>query len=357
MGFIHRVSRFRSKKSYRSHVERLEPRLCLSASVTTQNHTLKVSDSNAGDTITVTDDGAGNINVTITNGTTAVASGSGMGIRDVRISATGGGDTVDYLYGVPSVVGTTTSALKPHSHSSSPSTNNNESITMDLRGGSNTAALDFSAGISNADLDIDVDTSGGMNNVSEKIGALDQRHLFDNVSGRGGGDTFNATLNGNLSASRAIFAIVGKGDGDTLGLSATGDIAADSLLAAYVDGSHQGGDTISFDYTGALNGKLFAAADGRGGNETITQSVTVNEGSTGKLFTFMDAGKGSAAKNLTLDLTDNSGGAGNASTLDSVKALVVQQPGDTVTQNVSANDTADVHVVTHKGRGWGWLFG
>jgi hypothetical protein len=35
-----------------------------------------------------------------------------------------------------------------------------------------------------------------------------------------------------------------------------------------------------------LNGKLFAAADGRGGNETITQSVTVNPGSTGDLFMF-----------------------------------------------------------------------
>ncbi len=229
---------------------------------------------------------------------------------------------------------------------------------MNLRGGGNTAALDFSAGISNADLSIDVDASGGKNNVTEIIGALTSAHLYDSVAGWGGGDTFDATLSGGLSASRALVSVDGEGGGDTLGLHhVKGDIAADSLLAAYVGGGSKGGDTIAFDYTGALNGKLFASADGRGGNETITQSVTINQGSTGKLFTDMHAGKGSTPNNLTLNLTDNSGGAGNTSTLASVNALIIQQPGDTVTQNVSANDTADVQVITQKGWGWGWLFG
>jgi hypothetical protein len=68
-------------------------------------------------------------------------------------------------------------------------------------------------------------------------------------------------------------------------------------------------------------------------------------------------GKGATANDLTLNLTDNSGGAGDASTLKSVHALIVQQAGDTVTQNVSANDTADVQVITRKGWGWGWFGG
>jgi hypothetical protein len=358
-----RNMRSRSKNQYHSRFERLEPRCCPSASpaasITTHNHTLNVSDSNAGDTINVTDDGAGNINVTITNGTTAVASGSGTGIRSVRISATGGGDTVNYVYGAPSAGGTGTAAVRPLSQSSSkPDNDNDESISMNLRGGGNTAALDFSAGISNADLGIDVDASGGKNNVTEIIGALTSAHLYDNISGYGGGgDTFDTTLSGGLNASRALVSIDGDGGGDTLGLHVKGDIAADSLLAAYVGGGSKGGDTIAFDYTGALNGKLFASADGRGGNESITQSVTINQGSTGKLFTVMHAGKGSTPNNLTLNLNDNSGGAGNASTLDSVNALIIQQPGDTVTQNVSANDTSDVQVIVQKGWGWGWLFG
>jgi hypothetical protein len=365
MSLGRRNMRSRSKSQYRSRFERLEPRCCPSASpaasITTHNHTLNVSDSNVGDTITVTDDGAGNINVTITNGTTAVANGSGTGIRSVRISVIGGGDTVNYTYGAPSAGGTGTATVRPLSKGSSkPDNDNDESISMNLRGGGNTATLDFSAGISNADLGIDVDASGGKNNVTEIIGALTSAHLDDSISGHGsGGDTFDATLSGNLSvASRALVSVDGEGGGDTLGLHVKGDIAADSLLAAYVGGGgSKGGDTIAFDYIGALNGKLFASADGRGGNETITQSVTINQGSMGKLFTDMHAGKGSTPNKLTLTLTDNSGGTGNASTLDSVNALIIQQPGDTVTQNVSANDTSDVQVITQKGWGWGWLFG
>src|SRR5258707_991524 len=68
------------------------------ASVTTSGHSLRVSDSNAGDIITVTDDAAGNVSVTITDGAgaTTVASGSGTGISNVRVSASGGGDTINY---------------------------------------------------------------------------------------------------------------------------------------------------------------------------------------------------------------------------------------------------------------------
>ncbi len=366
MSFRRRAARSRSKSLFRSGFETLEPRCCPSASpghagfpapkpaatppvsITTVNHTLKVSDSNAGDTIALVDDGAGNVNVTITNGGNPVANGtgSGTGIRNVVVSATGGGDTVNY-----SVAGTRGATALT----------NSETVSIRATKGNNVVTLDLSGGVSGANVGVDVDTSGGENNVTETIGALTSVKLFSVVDGTGGGDTLDTSLTGNVTASKALLGVDGFGGGDTLGLHVKGDIAADSLLATQIAGGFKGGDKETFDFTGALDGKLFTSADGYGGNETITQNVTVNQGSTGKLFAFMHAGKGSTANMLGLNLTDNSGGAGSASTLKSVNAVIVQQPGDSVAHNVSANDTADVHVITQKHWwdffvGWGWGF-
>ena len=50
-----------------------------------------------------------------------------------------------------------------------------------------------------------------------------------------------------------------------------------------------------------------------------------------------------------LSLTDDSGTATPASTLKSVNAVILDQPGDVPTLNVSANDAADVSVITQRG--------
>ncbi len=371
-----------SRRSFRSRFEPLEARCCPSAapfgiphppsatttppptaSVTTNGHTISVKDSNVGDTITVTDDGAGDINVTITNSTGPVTSGTGTGITNVRISATGGGDTIDYTYGAATpVLG---AAIKSPNATSAA---NHEDIDINATKGSNDVSLDFSAGVTSANVDLDVDVSGGSNKVVETVGALTSAHFDSNISGdagctstsTGGGDTIGVTQTGAITTSKAALDVYGSGGGENLSADVAGDIAADSAVAENVGGGGaKGGDTIEASYTGALNGKLFVSTTGEGGNETISQNITVNTGSTGKLFSFIYAGKApknatTPANNITLTLQDNTG---TPSTLASANAVVVDQTGDTLTQNVSANQTANVHVITQSGWGWGWLGG
>ncbi len=313
------------------------------ASVTVSGNSVKVVDSNVGDTITVTDSGAGAVNVTITNGTTTVASGSGTGITRVNINATGGGDTVNYTYGTPLTV---TAALKSALKSPARTTFNGESISLNLGKGTNTANLDFSAGVS-ANLNLDVDVSGGANKVTETFGAVANATLKSEFEGYGtGGDTFSATV-GSLTAAKAFFDVYGSGGTDNLSVHGVGDIAADSLLGVFLGAGGGdcrsragGGDTLTFDYTGTLLGKLGVATRGAGGNETIAQNITLNAGSTGSLYAVESAGRSTVANSLTLNVTDNSGSANTppASTLAALNAYVFSHAGDTVvnTSNVTA---------------------
>jgi len=362
-----------SKNIYHARFEPLESRRCLSgsammpfkpnvsttpppATITTQGHSLTVRDTEAGDTITVTDDGAGDVNVIIANSTGgSVASGSGTGIHNVTINASGGGDTVDYTLGASSISISATSAVRRTPSAAATST---ESIEINLGKGNNTANFTDSAGLTSSNLFLDVDASGGGNSMTESFGALTSAKLFSSFAGFGGSDTLAASLTGNLTTSQAYFSAFGGGGSNKLGVTVSGDIAADSLLSAQLSGGWKGGDNIDFSYMGMLDGKLFAGTTGAGGNETITQSITANNGSTGSLHSFIAAGRGSAANDLTLNLTDDSGGSATAaSTLKSVDAVILDQPGDTPTLTVSANDTADVTVITQKAHGWfwGWL--
>jgi hypothetical protein len=165
-----------SKNKYHARFESLESRRCLSAStlkllipairpsaaapppasITTQGHTLTVKDTEAADTITVTDDGAGDVSVAITNSTGgSVASASGTGITYVRITGSGGGDTVDYNLGGTLTV---TAATKPLIHPSfSSSATNHESISIDLSKGTNTVNFADPNGLNGSNLELDID--------------------------------------------------------------------------------------------------------------------------------------------------------------------------------------------------------
>jgi hypothetical protein len=407
---------FRLSNKHHARFEALEARRCLSASlpkilpalrpsatttppfasITTnkQGNTLTIKDTEMGDTIAVTDD-AGSVSVLITYSSGGTLTGSGgPGITNVVINASGGGDTVDYNLGGTLTVA---AAVKP-AFRSSPSSTNHESISINVSGGGNTVNFADANGLTGSNLDLDIDatggkntvnigaggmaasstafgdltnsnlwlnvfTGGGGNTVNEDFGAMSGSKLFSTFDGTGGGDTLDASLttltDPLLTGSQAYFTAFGGGGANNLGLTVSGEIAADSLLSAQLGGGWKGGDTIDFSYTGLLDGKLFVGTTGAGGNETISQSITANEGSTGSLHSLIAAGKGSEANTLALTLTDDSNGGSDtaASTLKSVNAVILDQPLDTPTLAVSANDTTDVTVITQKGHGWfwGWL--
>jgi hypothetical protein len=331
------------------------------ATISTHGHTLEIRDTEAGDTITVTDTGAGSVSVIVTYSTGGSVSGGGTGIQNVNIDATGGKDIVDYTYGATIALSGVTPAVKPALATSS---NSYESIDINVGKGNNTVDFTDTTGLIGANLSLNVCATGGNNMVTESFGALTTSKLYSSFEGTGGSDTLNATLAGGLTTSHAYFSAFGGGGGNKLSLSVTGEIAADSLLNAQLSGGFKGGDTINFFYNGILDGKLFADTTGAGGNETITQTLdiatgtTMNPGSTGSLYSLIAAGRGSEINNLTLNLADDSGGSGTAtSTLKAVHAAILDQTGDTVTQNVSTNDTSDVTVKTQNGHGWfgGWL--
>ena len=320
-----------SNRKYRARFESLEQRQCLSASalklvapvkpavtttpppatVTTSGHTLTVKDTEAGDTITVTDDGMGDVSVNITNNSGSVATGSGTGIHSVVINTTGGDDTVDYTFGAVSAA---KPAIKPPASSSS---NFNESICMNLGKGGNTVDFTDAAGLTDINLSLSINASGGSNTITETFGALSSSKLFNWVTAGGSStntpnNTVTTTLTGGLTSSQAFFAELGGSGDDSLNLSVTGEIDAESLLTAELGGGFKGGDTIDFIYSGILDGKLYAGTTGTGGDESLSQNITVADGSTGSLYSLMAAGKGSSANTFDYTLTDDSGGSGTA---------------------------------------------
>ncbi len=357
----------RSQRGFRPRFESLESRRMLSASplfnfhgpsttpaptasVNISGNTATVKDSNPGDTITVTDSGTGVVSVTITNGTTTVASGAsqtGEVVTRVNINATGVGDIIDYNYNQTLTLAAST---KPLIKSFFGGSAGGESISINASGGGDTLNLNF--GNISSNLDLDVDVRGGGNNVTEAFSAITGGRLdssFDGDHGSGTVDTFAATIGAvgtSTSPAKAFFDVYGSGGGDTLSVTGNGTVAADSLLDAVINGggdyffggnSSSGGDTINFTFDGQLIGNLGVSTSGSGGNETIIQTITAEAGSIGNIYAVEFAGRSTTANNLTANVTDNSG---MPSTLGSVNAYVFDHTGDKVTS------TSNVKVIT-----------
>jgi hypothetical protein len=371
------MSLFRSRQGARSanrfvpQCESLENRWCPSAFVQVHHHTLIVHGDNNADTISIVDDGKGDVSATITPAAGNAISGSGTGITNVRIESGNGDDTVNY--------------------SLSGALSQNQSINLGLGKGMDSVTLDFSAGVSNARLRVGIEGGRGADQLITNFGTLtnakvalfgelgkgaDQatlnfgainqsRVLSELHTGRGndtvttsfggditdsnvgvsadlggGDDTYTGTLGGNIlgSSNVGLRANGGTGNDDITINGPAVNVAANSRLGLDLDGG-RGTDSVTLNWEGQLNGALAVREDGGRGNDTLIQNLTVDSGSTGKLNARLDAGRGNDSD--TLNVVDNSGGAGNPSTLSKLDAVIHTGHGtDTVvnTSNVKVKD-------------------
>jgi hypothetical protein len=349
-------------RRYAPQLEFLEGRLCPSA-IRIVGHTMFVKGDAHTTAITVTDDGAGNVAATVTDSSHSI-SGTGAGINQVLVDSGPAGDTVSF-----SLTGALGSDL---------------TLLVHLGYGNDTANLDFSAGMANGTLNVGVGAGPGTDQVNTTFGTITNETVhFGEALGAGtnstslhfggaittstvaaailggkgadaitanlgsvtdsavslyaalgrGADSFTGTLGGNISGkSRVGLHVVGSYGPDCITVHAGGGINISQNSVVYLNlRGGAGTDTISVDYEGVLSGKLNVETWGGSGPDTISQNLTVDAGSTGKLIAHEGGILG--ANNLTLNVFDNSGTPSNLADLD---AIVFANHRDTITKTPNA---------------------
>jgi hypothetical protein len=289
--------RGRSHRGFRPRVESLENRLCLSVTVTTvalhHGNELKIVGDSAADTVNISDQGNGHVDVTDGGGN---ALGSADDVHLIKFEGADGTDTVNYT-----LVNTLT-------HS--------EAIELELgSGGGGTADLDLSKGVTGANLRVGVEGNTGDDSISVTLGSLSAAHVGLYLDGGAGSDDLSVT-------------------------GAAANISADSALRMALYGG-RGDDSITGTFDGQILGRFSYDASGGSGDDTIVGNITIDSGSTGKVHAA--AGGGGGNNQVTLNVIDNSGGAGS-STLAKLHATIFDFHGtDTLVH------TDNVTVVTGKG--------
>ncbi len=305
-------------KKFIPAVEGMEARWCPSAaSVLVNNGTLIVHTVHANDTISITDDGQGDVSVTVSGGESAT--GQGSHIKHITVIADGSGDTINYQL---------TGGLQ-----------SNENLDVHLHNGNDTVSFDFSKGVSANHLGVHVDSHRGHDAVTAVFGAINNTSLNFLADFHRGNDSLTLNLNGNVTgAANANFVARGFRGNDVFQVNAANvNVETPANLQLNFQG-FRGDDQLITTYSGVVDGNLSIRDRGFRGNDTITTNITADAGSTGNVFARVRGEHGNDS--LTLNVNDNSGGTG-ASTLTKLDAVLIGLTGtDTI------NHTSNVHVVS-----------
>jgi hypothetical protein len=346
-------------------VEALESRWCPSTSGIVQSGSaLVIQGDGANDTISVSDNGQGGVTASITLAKRTQTL-SATGITSIQINAGNGNDTINYAL---------TGAL------SQP-----ESLTLSLGKGRSQANLDFSAGLTNSALAVHIAGRAGASQLTTQFGALSNSRLnLGEFLGLAGGTShvnFGGPVSGSLvvvsvsggPANDQVFAQVGDvsnsniqffghlGKGaNTFDLEAAGNLQ--NAVVHYDISAGSGGNTFTFNaqgvnldmtsrlnlesqcgsgndratlnYSGVMDGELWAHLLGGPGNDTMNAAETLASGSTGRVWEGLHGGRGDDT--MTFDISDQSN-PGGKSTLSLLDALLEGGPGHdqlTATPNV-----------------------
>jgi hypothetical protein len=256
-------------------VECLESRVCPSVSVNTiaiqGGNELQIVGDNNADTINITDQGNGHIDVT--NGAGKVL-GSADGVTLIKLDGKNGQDTVNYT-----LANTLT---------------NTEKVVLNLGKKADHATVNLSQGINGANLHLDVE-------------------------GGAGPDSIGVTL-GSLTAAKEHIVLNGGDGADNIAVSGDeANIDAASVLNLGISGG-AGADSLTTTFSGQVLGKLNLHTQGNQGADTIVSNVTVDAGSTGIVCAVAAGNKG--ADDVTLNVNDNSGGDEGTSALSALHAKI-----------------------------------
>jgi hypothetical protein len=330
-------------------METLESRWCPSASITFKGHLLVISADAAADSISVVDDGKGDVAAKLIS-PSGNLSGNGSGIEAIVINAGAGNDEVSF-----GLTGPLTTNL---------------AIALHMGKGSDSADFDLGAGIAGAKLAIDADSGLGKNHINARLGSVTDSAVELSVCGPGSnsatlnfagditGSTVKASVNGGCGASsvheklgnvtRSTVSLVThfqEGDNtftaslqgalkaSTVSIEADGGAGSDAMSfnasATYIGAlsaldvklvAGTGKDTIASTYSGRLDGALSIQEFGGPGNDTVTENLTINPGSCGHLYARIFGGLGNDTE--ILNVFDNSGGPGGKSKLADLDAVI-----------------------------------
>lgn len=231
----------------RLRLESLETRVCPSVSVSTipiqgGNELLIVGDNNAN-TIDITDQGDGQIDVVNGKGKSL---GSGDGITLVKFEGKDGQDTVNYA-----LANTLT---------------NTERVVLDLGKKADSATVDLSQGISGANLNLKIEGGAGADSIAVTLGSLTAAKEHITLDGGDGADNISVT-------------------------GTEANVDATSVLALAITGG-AGKDTLTTTYSGQVLGKVNLTVDGNQGADTLVSNVTIDPGSTGTVVRSRPATRG-----------------------------------------------------------------
>jgi hypothetical protein len=346
-------------------VEALESRWCPSTGGIVQTGSaLVIQGDGANDTITVSDNGQGDVTASIIlAGRTQTRSAEG--ITSIQINAGNGNDTIGYAL---------TGAL------SQP-----ESLMLSLGKGRSQANLDYSAGLTSSALAVDIAGRAGGSQLTTQFGALTNSRLnlreflglgggtshvnfggpvsgslvVVNVSGGPANDQVFARLGDVSSSNIQFFGHLGKGanafdleaagnllnavvhfdidagsGGNTIAFNAQG-VNLDTTSRLNLDSQcGTGKDSVTLNYSGQMDGELWAHLLGGPGHDTMNAAETFAQGSTGRARERLDGGTGEDT--MTFDIYDQSN-PGGKSALSLLDALLLGGPGHdqlTATPNV-----------------------
>lgn len=330
-------------------LEALELRWCPSSvGIVQTGPKLVIHGDGTNNTITVRDNGQGGVtaSITLAKGTQTL---SATGITAIDIDSGSGNDTINAALTAP--------------------LSQMESLKLCLGKGNNQVNLDYSAGLTNAALAIGIDGGAGNNQLMTQFGALSiSRLTLNECLGKAGATShfnFGGALTGSLvnvginggpandhvfaqvgdvsSSNIQFFDHLGKGN-NTFDLEAAGNLH-NAVVHFDIDGgssgnaitfnargvnidttsrlnletcSGAGNDSVTVTYSGLMNGELWLDLQGGAGNDTMNATLTLAQGSTGRVRAQMEGGSGDDTMSFTINDNSNPGGKSTLSLLDAI---------------------------------------
>jgi hypothetical protein len=276
-----------AKHRFIPRLELCEARDCPSVSAYVQDGAVIVNGDNADNTVTISY-ANGNVTASIT-GSSGSSSVTASNVGVISVFTRGGNDNVSFTANGAVTQSLTLTVDLGHG---SDTTNNTNNLSVDLTGGSSAPDLVVSA-------------LGwvGRDNATINVGSLSGTNLVVTGTMSSGNDQFATNLTGSMTNNAEAFiqGIGGLGD-DKLSFNAAGgalNMDAGTRLSVTYDGG-VGNDTITTNYSGAMNGGVAFTDVGAAGFDTVNANVAANSGSNGQLAVSAQGGLGN--DNLTVQV-------------------------------------------------------
>lgn len=323
-------------RAFRPRLEWLETRWCPAVDVSTFRQTMYIRGDFEANTVTIVDDGTGNVTGTIA-GLSGTDSLTASGIQNIVVYGNDNDDVVSYdltgvltgrraLYvhlgngndqatfnfgaGVDSgflytyVTGSWGEDQVSADYGSL--TNANVRLIQQLHRDNDKADVRFNGTVDSSYVGVSLNTGYEDDSVTFAAGDINNSRLGVNAWLAAGNDSIDATFSGAVLGSSPVGVATWDGYGnDTIAYHALGANVGAGANLGFSSYSSYGNDDISLDYQGLVDGRLGVSLVGGGLSDIITANITIDAGGAGQLWALVRGGW--APDTLTLNVFDNSG--------------------------------------------------